>query len=570
MKSAISLRHRTALPGKCPASIAQAPNGIWISDMEDSSLILFSPKEGRILKRVKSIVRRPQTISWAGRELWEYDEETSNLFRRDIEGGRDRLFGKVPGVNFPYLGFTFNERERTLWLISPDQPYFTVSNNIVTVVKFPRRIKAAEFEAPSHSCRGLCHDGSYLWTLDVEEKEIFALDPESGEIVTSYKLREVTAPSSLIVRENWVQTMDLFSQELLTYELDRGIRVSASGGRRSSVDIVYTIRNNGPGRLNSMEISQCLPQNYLHQRLLKKPEVKPAPAEIFAGQWGDDSNAGEVVVNKIGPLDPAKEQQVSVSLEVDTVDLQWHIYPHLVGSFEDIPEELRRNYLFDEMVKRDDTELVDIVKTAQALFQTDDQEIKSEVEKIVGEEENPYWISRKIYDFVVDKVQYILPYSSISSRKILKQGKGSCGNHATIFIALCEAAGLPARSIIGFGIWRNDSRLGYLDHEIPEVYLPNYGWVPADTSRFMSLPIRGSHPLTKFRSFGSLSDRFFVNGFGRDLSSDWARRRYQEERLPETEGEGRPEELFFLRWKSKPIATPSWAEALSSTRKHKK
>ena len=79
-----------------------------------------------------------------------------------------------------------------------------------------------------------------------------------------------------------------------------------------------------------------------------------------------------------------------------------------------------------------------------------------------------------------------------------------------------------------------------------------------DTSRFMSLPIRGTHPLTKFRSFGTLSDRFFVNGFGRDLSSAFARRRYQKQKFIVCDGECRPEELFYLRWESS--AVPTWKE----------
>ena len=201
------------------------------------------------------------------------------------------------------------------------------------------------------------------------------------------------------------------------------------------------------------------------------------------------------------------------------------------------------------MVKGEDLELTRIVKTAQALFQTENKEIKEKVSEILDGETNPYLMARKLYNFVVEKVDYILPYSSISSETILKQGKGSCGNHATIFIALCQAAGLPARSIIGWGIWKDDSRLGYLDHEIPEVYIPNYGWVPADTSRFMALPIKGNAPLDLYRSFGSLSDRFFVNGFGRDMTSESARDYYLNERVTVTDGECRPEYLMFLRWK---------------------
>ncbi len=225
----------------------------------------------------------------------------------------------------------------------------------------------------------------------------------------------------------------------------------------------------------------------------------------------------------------------------------------MTGTIDDVPEEVRRNFFFEEMLKGDDPEVAETVRRAQVLFESGADEIQKKVEEILQGERNAFWIARKLYNFVVEKVKYVLPYTSIGTSKILEQGTGACGNHATIYIAMCQAAGLPARSIIGFGIWRDDSRLGYLDHEIPEVYLPGYGWIPVDTSRFMSLPIYGTHPMTKYRSFGTLSDRFFVNGFGRDLRSPFAKRRHAEENLVACDGDVSPEELFFIRWHSESV-----------------
>ena len=43
-------------------------------------------------------------------------------------------------------------------------------------MKFPHRIKFETFEAPLYSCRGLCHDGCYLWTRD-DQKPGFLPEP---------------------------------------------------------------------------------------------------------------------------------------------------------------------------------------------------------------------------------------------------------------------------------------------------------------------------------------------------------------------------------------------------------
>lgn len=555
MPNTVKLLKRVKLPAVSPASIAYNQRGIWVADIEKRELLLINPDNGDIIDKLISIVRRPQTISWDGLYLWEYDEETSSLYKRSLEEDNCIRVGRVPGVIKPYLGMTCNCRDKTLWIISPDQPEFTVSNNQIYVIKFPRLIQAENFEAPTYSCRGLCFDGNYLWTLDVEEDEIFALDPESGIILTSYKLPDCSNTSSIIVTEDRCWTLDLKKNELLTFSFDRKAIYSFSGGRKSRVDIVYKVRNPGPGTIKEMEFSQSLPEKYISQRIAGKINISPEPDEKIACQW--EEKEGTVIINKIRNLKPDDEQEITVSLDIETVNLKYHLYPHKTGTLDDIPEEIKNRYLIERMQKNGDPELRDVIKRAELLFQTGEKEIKNRVEEILSGEKNNFFIARKLYNFVLDKVKYVLPYTSISSKKILSQGKGSCGNHATIYIALCQVAGLPARSIVGFSIWKNDSRLGYLDHEIPEVYLPSYGWVPADTSRFMSLPVYGTHPLTKFRSFGTLSDRFFVNGFGRDLNSPFARRRYTKEKQTLVNGECHPDIRFFMRWYSKEIV-PEW------------
>jgi hypothetical protein len=548
---AVKLLYKTRLPGIRPASIAYDPEGIWVADVESGDIFLIQYETGKVIDQFPSLVRRPQTISTCEGCLWEWDEETMDLYRRSISTDERSYFGKVDGVHTPYLGQA--HQDKTLWLLSPDQPHFTVSDNIITVIKFPRRIKAIEFKAPTHACRGLCHDGTYLWTLDVEDKVVYALSPDNGLIITSYLLPEVFSPSSIVVTDDKIWTIDLMTNKLLTYSLDREQKITSSGGRRSLIEIVETTRNSGPGTINSLKLSQTLPEDYVNQKMVRKSSVVPEPSYTLKGQWGDENDKGTVVVHNIQDLEAGEERTITVSFEIDTVNLKWHIYPHKTGRLEDIPEDIKKKYLFSAMLSRGDDQLTQIVKTAQTLFQTENKLIKEKVREILDDETNPCLMARKIYNFVVEKVDYILPYSSISTETILKQGKGSCGNHATVFIALCQAAGLPARSIIGWGIWKEDSRLGYMDHEIPEVYLPSYGWVPADTSRFMALPVKGNAPLDFYRSFGSLSDRFFINGFGRDMTSESAREYYENEKFITTDGECRPESLMFLRWESKAI-----------------
>ncbi|HPZ09947.1 MAG TPA: hypothetical protein PL110_17780, partial [Candidatus Eremiobacteraeota bacterium] len=307
MNNPIKLINRIKIPALSPASIAFSPLGIWIADIERGELLLLNPQDGTVIEKLKSVVRRPQTISWDGEYLWEYDEETCNLYKRHLTGETSVMIGRIPGVVRPYLGMTC--KDKTLWIISPDQPEFTVSNNHISLIKFPRHIQAETFEAPTYSCRGLCHDGKYLWTLDVVEGEIFALDPEKGTILTSYKLPECHDPSSIIVTDDKVWTMDIKKNELLTFHLNRDVLFSFSGGRRSEVEIIYRFRNPGPGILKEMETFQSLPKDYIHQKLISPVKVKPEPDEKISCQW--DDKEGTVIINKIRDLLPNKEYDVT-------------------------------------------------------------------------------------------------------------------------------------------------------------------------------------------------------------------------------------------------------------------
>ena len=82
-----------------------------------------------------------------------------------------------------------------------------------------------------------------------------------------------------------------------------------------------------------------------------------------------------------------------------------------------------------------------------------------------------------------------------------------------MFSTLCQLAGIPTRYLIGYATWNGDSRFGVLDHEIVEIYLPGVGWLPVDTSRFMTIPNLRGCAACDFDSFGRFDDRLFFTAF---------------------------------------------------------
>ncbi len=92
---------------------------------------------------------------------------------------------------------------------------------------------------------------------------------------------------------------------------------------------------------------------------------------------------------------------------------------------------------------------------------------------------------------------------------VLQRGTGSCSEYTFSFIALCRAAGIPARYVGAIVVRGDDASIDDVFHRWPEVYLPPYGWIPID-------PQGGDKDLARDRilNIGHLSNRFLITTQG--------------------------------------------------------
>lgn len=183
---------------------------------------------------------------------------------------------------------------------------------------------------------------------------------------------------------------------------------------------------------------------------------------------------------------------VSVSLETKLYDTRYYIFPEKVGSLDEIPGDIRDRYL------QDDTK-----------FSLSNDVIQKGVKAAVGDETNPYWIGRNIYEYVMKNVEYELIGGWDIAPIVLGRGSGSCSEFTFVFIAMCRAAGLPARYVGSLAVRGDDASWDDVFHRWAEIYLPNYGWVPADPSRGDS-----PWPSERFNSWGRVSNRLLITTAG--------------------------------------------------------
>ncbi|KYC44424.1 MAG: Transglutaminase-like superfamily protein [Candidatus Methanofastidiosum methylothiophilum] len=130
--------------------------------------------------------------------------------------------------------------------------------------------------------------------------------------------------------------------------------------------------------------------------------------------------------------------------------------------------------------------------------ESDDPDIIAMAKKVVGNEKNPYKKADRIYGWVVKNITYEIQDQELGARYAFYNRKGDCTEFATLFVAMCRSQGIPARLVHGY-LYGTDTSAG---HMWAEIYLPPYGWVPADPT--------GDHTTKSRFFFGRLGNNVLI------------------------------------------------------------
>jgi transglutaminase-like putative cysteine protease len=118
-------------------------------------------------------------------------------------------------------------------------------------------------------------------------------------------------------------------------------------------------------------------------------------------------------------------------------------------------------------------------------------EIRKLAREIAGDETNPVIAARKIYDWVLNNIEYWVKYPETkkaspvgSTEHCLATRTGNCTDFHSLWTSLARAHGLPTRMIYGsfFKAELDGKDKDQSYHCWPEFYVPGTGWVPHDVA----------------------------------------------------------------------------------------
>ncbi|MBP7053899.1 MAG: transglutaminase [Phycisphaerae bacterium] len=466
--------HSFGTPGRFCTGVAFDGQSLWVADYKADMLFQVDARTGRTLRAIPSPGFWPMGLAWDGEHLWNADKGRKKIFEVDPVDGTVLKTLDAPSENPEGLAWD----GKTLWVSdSKSREIMQIDLSDGTAVK--------TLTAPAQAANGLAFDGAYLWCSDRMTDEIYMVDPNSGEVLV---ILDAPGPYPHGIAWDGQCLWAVDQQKDTLYRLVRwdGELYRLKNTRKARVTFTHEVKSFGSGKIGTLQVCLAVPET-MPQQKIESLSFSPSTCTMHKDRWQQEAAVFQYEAVPAGmTVESRFEADVTIS------DIRYFIFPDRCGTLADIPAEIRDRY------------------TANGTkYMTDDPYIRKIAREVAGDQKSPYAIARKMYDYVRNHLEYKLEGGWNAAPVVLRRGTGSCSEYSFCFIALCRAAGVPARYVGSVVVRGDDASLDDTFHRWPEVYLPNYGWVTMDAQG-------GDKPLPRDRAMhiGNLSNRFLITTQG--------------------------------------------------------
>jgi len=248
-------------------------------------------------------------------------------------------------------------------------------------------------------------------------------------------------------------------------------------------------------RAKDLKVWLSIPREWDSQKAVKIISVEPEPHARYV----DPEYGNPMLFWDFGKEPEQASYKVDVKFRLESYEVSVKVDPELVGSYDKTTK--------DYALYTRSTHTISITP-----------KIREMAHEAIGDEKNPYLQAKRILAFVRKKVHFkvldfergrgikcLLDYPVINEKTGEEYYEGCCSQDTALFVALCRAVGIPARSVSGYIRWcpwvkSDDLKARYpfetkispeglattqfyteLDaHMWGECFIPNYGWIPTD------------------------------------------------------------------------------------------
>ncbi|MEW5795974.1 MAG: transglutaminase domain-containing protein [Candidatus Zixiibacteriota bacterium] len=471
-------------PYMCPQGLAYDGKYLWCVDRRSDQIYAVSRTDGAIQDSISTPGYVPRGLAFDGRLLWVADAEEERLFA--INPSSKIVERTIPSPISEPTGLAWDGKR--LW-ISGD------GYNKIDLISIDDGTTIVSIPSPTSHTTSLSYDGAYLWVADRFADRIYMVAPVRGDVVMSYP-SPGPYPCGLAWDGKNLWAVDYQTDRIYQLVRDDDTPYARTKVKKQKVDFLHQVRSFGPDTLKTLDVYMALPESFANQDLLSTVEFSPTVTDVLTDKWGQ-----KVAHFRFDDLGPDQFTELRMTVSANMYETRFFVFPEKVGRLDEIPKAIRDEYLVDD-----------------TKFDIGSNTIRQAVQDAVGVETNPYWIARRIQQYCVDKLEYERVGGWNVAPAVLERGNGSCSEYTFVYIAMCRAAGLPARYAGAIVVRNDDASYDDVFHRWVEVYLPGYGWVPVDPSRGDS-----KWPADVAGSFGFVANNCLVTtvGGGGSEYMDW-------------------------------------------------
>jgi hypothetical protein len=257
-----------------------------------------------------------------------------------------------------------------------------------------------------------------------------------------------------------------------------------------NVEVESVFTNNGPGKLADVAYSLDIPKTIEPLQEVIGVSTEPGKFKEKSNKNGDlfySFYLGEIKANKT----------VSVKTDYKVIMSEFALNENI----KDIKAPEDEN--FDKIVKE--------YTKSEKYINSDSEIIKTTAAGIIGQETDPLIVAEKLYNFVIDNMDYdwerfaALDRKSLKASELLDIKKGVCEDYSILYAALCRSVGLPVKYIAGLPVMsivrEADDELES-NHAWNEIYIKSYGWIPVDATS--EIPFLSTNSLLNLRTYSEI------------------------------------------------------------------
>ena len=497
-----------SLPAAYSLGLVNTGAGFALTDRHED-LVIFFDADGKRGRTLEYPAYEPSALSWNGEMLVAADRENGRIYF--LDPGSGECVRTIESPLTPVTGLACDAEGR-LWVAARGSRELQLIDPMdgTTLASIP---------APTPRITALAYDANgYLWAADSSRDQLYLVD-----IRTGYTIFPLKAPGP-VVTGLWLDGETLYASDYQTDTLYRcdvytlGGKCVRSDARQGEATLYSEVQNLGPGEITGGTMVLAIPSDGPNQEL---DSVTMTPGyRTETDQWGQD-----VAVYELGRLAPGETKSVRLTGTGTFYRISTKIFPHQVGGLDEIPGDIAEKYLADA-----------------DKYRVRSDYIQNKVAEVVGDETNPYFRARKLFDFLIGRINYQMVGGWDIAPTVIERGTGSCSEYTFSIVALCRAAGIPARYVGSMVLRGEDASVDRAYHRWAEIYLPRVGWIPVDVNA-------GDEEWQGDRcfSFGGIANRFLITTRGGG-DSRWLHWGYNVETAYHTLGKANVRVEGFAEW----------------------